>query len=145
MMMCSVLLCILLLSVCLCVGSWQLSASSSAKSALWTLAGKRAQLSSSRLYDSQYDKPTDREETREEMIERLRKKARKMMYNEKGVPFAPWMSKQIDEDVSRNLVPYRTLLHACLCNCIEKDFFLSISFSLIVITFQNVASNPNHV
>lgn len=38
-------------------------------------------------------------ETEEEMMARLRKKARKMMYNEKGVPYAPWMAKQMDEDV----------------------------------------------
>jgi len=38
------------------------------------------------------------EETGEEMRERLRKKARKMMYNENGVAYAPWVSKQIDED-----------------------------------------------
>lgn len=52
------------------------------------------------LYSASDDeKPTDREETQEEMITRLRRKARKMMYNEKGVAYAPWMSRQIDEDV----------------------------------------------
>ena len=40
----------------------------------------------------------DTEESEEEMIERLRKKARKMMYNENGVAYAPWVSKQIDEE-----------------------------------------------
>ncbi len=38
------------------------------------------------------------EETEEEMRERFRKKARKMMYNENGVAYAPWVSKQIDEE-----------------------------------------------
>jgi len=38
------------------------------------------------------------EETDEEQRDRLRKKARKMMYNENGVAYAPWVSKQIDED-----------------------------------------------
>lgn len=32
------------------------------------------------------------------MRERLRKKARKMMYNENGVAYAPWVSQSIDED-----------------------------------------------
>ena len=40
----------------------------------------------------------DVEETEDEQRERLRKKARKMMYNENGVAYAPWVSKQIDED-----------------------------------------------
>lgn len=38
-------------------------------------------------------------ETEDEMLTRLRKKARRMMFNEKGVAYAPWMSKQVDEDV----------------------------------------------
>jgi len=32
------------------------------------------------------------------MRARLRKKARKMMFNENGVAYAPWVAKQIDED-----------------------------------------------
>ena len=38
------------------------------------------------------------DETDTEMRERLKKKARKMMFNENGVAYAPWISKQIDED-----------------------------------------------
>ena len=38
------------------------------------------------------------DETDAEMRERLKKKARKMMFNENGVAYAPWISKQIDED-----------------------------------------------
>jgi hypothetical protein len=30
----------------------------------------------------------------------MKRKARKMMYNENGVAFAPWISKQINEEVS---------------------------------------------
>eukprot|EP00599_Poterioochromonas_sp_BG-1_P011354 CAMPEP_0173156482 /NCGR_PEP_ID=MMETSP1105-20130129/14849_1 /TAXON_ID=2985 /ORGANISM="Ochromonas sp., Strain BG-1" /LENGTH=206 /DNA_ID=CAMNT_0014073351 /DNA_START=313 /DNA_END=929 /DNA_ORIENTATION=+ len=37
-------------------------------------------------------------ETEEEMYIRLKSKARKMMFNSKGVPFAPWLMRQIDED-----------------------------------------------
>ena len=39
-------------------------------------------------------------ETAEEQRERLRKKARKSMFNENGVAYAPWMARQIDEEVS---------------------------------------------
>jgi hypothetical protein len=38
------------------------------------------------------------DETDSEMRDRLKKKARKMMFNENGVAYAPWISKQIDED-----------------------------------------------
>jgi hypothetical protein len=38
-------------------------------------------------------------ETDEQMRERLRAKMRKGLYNEKGVPYAPWVTKQIDEEV----------------------------------------------
>ena len=38
-------------------------------------------------------------ETDEEQRERLKKKARKMMFNENGVAYAPWVAKQINEDV----------------------------------------------
>lgn len=37
-------------------------------------------------------------ETDEQMRERLRRKARKMMFNENGVAYAPWVAKQINED-----------------------------------------------
>ena len=40
----------------------------------------------------------DPNETEEELMERMRKKARKMMYNENGVAYAPWVSQQVDED-----------------------------------------------
>ena len=39
-------------------------------------------------------------ETAAEQRERLREKARRMMFNEKGVAYAPWMVRQFDEDVS---------------------------------------------
>lgn len=38
-------------------------------------------------------------ESESERRERLRIKARKMMFNEKGVAYAPWMVRQIDEEV----------------------------------------------
>lgn len=37
-------------------------------------------------------------ETEEEQRARLTKKARKMMFNENGVAYAPWVAKQINED-----------------------------------------------
>lgn len=42
--------------------------------------------------------PVPENETMEEMRARMQRKARKMMYNENGVPYAPWVVKQIDED-----------------------------------------------
>jgi len=39
-------------------------------------------------------------QTPEEIKAKIREKVRKNLYNEKGVPFAPWIAKQIDEDVS---------------------------------------------
>lgn len=52
----------------------------------------------SSLYAKKEEIPEN--ETDEEMMARLRRMARKMMFNEKGVAYAPWMAKQIDEDVS---------------------------------------------
>lgn len=46
--------------------------------------------------------------------ERLRAKARKMMFNEKGVPYAPWMVRQIDEEVQKQHRYY------CMCNCVVQ-------------------------
>eukprot|EP00600_Ochromonadales_sp_CCMP1393_P006567 CAMPEP_0174956018 /NCGR_PEP_ID=MMETSP0004_2-20121128/1298_1 /TAXON_ID=420556 /ORGANISM="Ochromonas sp., Strain CCMP1393" /LENGTH=233 /DNA_ID=CAMNT_0016203999 /DNA_START=117 /DNA_END=818 /DNA_ORIENTATION=- len=43
-------------------------------------------------------------ETEAEQTERLRKKAKRMMFNENGVAYAPWMSKQIDEDAMVDLL-----------------------------------------
>ena len=34
----------------------------------------------------------------EELRARMQRKARKMMYNENGIPYAPWVVKQIDEE-----------------------------------------------
>lgn len=48
---------------------------------------------------SKRDEPIPENETEEEKMERLRRKARRMMFNEKGVPYAPWMARQVDEDV----------------------------------------------
>lgn len=58
------------------------------------------------------------EETAAERRERLRIRARRMMFNEKGVPYAPWMVRRMDEEVSaceRAIFLY--LLHSELfCN-----------------------------
>lgn len=45
------------------------------------------------------------DETDDEMRERLRKKMRKGLFNENGVAYAPWVTKQIDEDVRLRLFP----------------------------------------
>lgn len=37
-------------------------------------------------------------ETADQMRERMRRKARKMMFNPDGVAYAPWVTRQIDED-----------------------------------------------
>jgi hypothetical protein len=42
--------------------------------------------------------PKPDNETPEELRARMQRKARKMMYNENGVAYAPWVSKQINED-----------------------------------------------
>jgi hypothetical protein len=39
-------------------------------------------------------------ETDDQMRERLRQKMRRNLYNEKGVAFAPWVTRQIDEEVT---------------------------------------------
>lgn len=39
-------------------------------------------------------------ETDEEMRARLKKKMRRNLYSDKGVAYAPWVTQQIDEDVS---------------------------------------------
>lgn len=45
-----------------------------------------------------------------EQRERLKKKARKMMYNENGVAYAPWVTRQIDEDaIINDLIKKETL------------------------------------
>eukprot|EP01031_Cornospumella_fuschlensis_P025538 gene25539-30834_t len=50
------------------------------------------------------NEPVVENETDEEMMERLRKKARKRMYNEKGVAYAPWMDKTIDVETMAKLM-----------------------------------------
>ena len=40
-------------------------------------------------------------ETEQEMRERLKRKAMKNLYNENGVPFAPWVTRQLDIEVSK--------------------------------------------
>ena len=45
--------------------------------------------------------PIPENETPDEQRARLSRKAKKMMFNENGVAYAPWISKQIDEDVSK--------------------------------------------
>ena len=47
------------------------------------------------------------EETDEEMRARFRKKIRKNMYSEDGVAYAPWVSKQIDEEVCFYIYCYK--------------------------------------
>jgi hypothetical protein len=51
-----------------------------------------ASLKTSRLFS------TESGETDDQIRERLRAKARKMMFNENGVAYAPWVARQIDED-----------------------------------------------
>lgn len=48
-------------------------------------------------------KVSDNAESENDRRKRLRLKARKMMFNEKGVPYAPWMVRQIDEEVFYDL------------------------------------------
>jgi hypothetical protein len=43
--------------------------------------------------------PIPENETESEQTERLKRRAKRMMFNENGVAYAPWMNKQIDEDV----------------------------------------------
>lgn len=60
---------------------------------------------SQRLYARGEAKVIDPNETEEELMERMRKKARKMMFNENGVAYAPWVSQQVDEDaIIRDLI-----------------------------------------
>lgn len=42
--------------------------------------------------------PVPENETEDEMRVRMKAKARKMMYNENGVAYAPWVTRQIDEE-----------------------------------------------
>ena len=44
------------------------------------------------------DEPAPANESEEQMRERMKRKARKMMFNENGVAYAPWVAKQINED-----------------------------------------------
>lgn len=48
--------------------------------------------------------PIPENETADEQRARLSRKAKKMMFNENGVAYAPWISKQIDEDVLNILI-----------------------------------------
>jgi len=58
----------------------------------------KALKSSSSLFNKLKDEPIPANESDQQMRERLRRKARKMMFNENGVAYAPWIAKQIDED-----------------------------------------------
>ena len=51
---------------------------------------------SSRLFAK--EAPIPEGETEDEMRVRLKAKARKMMYNENGVAYAPWVTRQINEE-----------------------------------------------
>jgi len=54
---------------------------------------------SARLFMARGERPViDPNETEDELMARMRKRARKMMFNENGVAYAPWVAKQIDED-----------------------------------------------
>ena len=44
------------------------------------------------------DEPIPSGESDDQMRDRLRRKARQMMYNENGVAYAPWVSRNLDED-----------------------------------------------
>jgi hypothetical protein len=46
------------------------------------------------------NEPIAEGESDEEQRARLTKKARKMMFNENGVAYAPWVAKSFNEDVS---------------------------------------------
>lgn len=89
------------------------------------------------------DEKAPENETEEQLRARMQRKARKMMFNPDGVAYAPWVSKQINEDVSGSgrwtllsavLLPYslafysythshtRTLLtQAIIDNLIRKE------------------------
>ena len=56
--------------------------------------------SSFKLSTSLYAKPAPipEGETEDEMRVRMKAKARKMMYNENGVAYAPWVTRQINEE-----------------------------------------------
>ena len=59
---------------------------------------RRSSILQTKSLKSLQAKGDDDDETDSEMRERLKKKARKMMFNEKGVAYAPWIAKQVDED-----------------------------------------------
>ncbi len=44
------------------------------------------------------DEPVPENETEQQMMERMKRKARKMMFNPDGVAYAPWLTRQVDED-----------------------------------------------
>lgn len=67
------------------------------------------------------------DETDDEMRERLRVKVRKNLYSDKGVAYAPWVTNQIDEDVSFATIISTYLLHRT-----------SIPIVIIVIFYQIV-------
>mmetsp|Transcript_21408 Transcript_21408/g.47870 ORF Transcript_21408/g.47870 Transcript_21408/m.47870 type:complete len:251 (+) Transcript_21408:112-864(+) len=48
--------------------------------------------------------PIPENETESEQTERLKRRAKRMMFNENGVAYAPWMNKQIDEDAMVELL-----------------------------------------
>ena len=52
----------------------------------------------SSLFNQLKDEPIPDNESEQQQRERLRKKARKMMFNENGVAYAPWIANQVDED-----------------------------------------------
>lgn len=57
-----------------------------------------ASLKVSPLFNQLKDEAIPANESEQQQRERLRKKARKMMFNENGVAYAPWIANQVDED-----------------------------------------------
>jgi len=54
--------------------------------------------STSQLLNKLKDESAPDNETEQQMRERMKRKARKMMFNEDGVAYAPWLTRQVDED-----------------------------------------------
>ena len=50
------------------------------------------------LFNQLKDEPIPENESAQQQRERLRKKARKMMFNENGVAYAPWIANQVNEE-----------------------------------------------
>lgn len=69
-------------------------------------------------------KPGDKAETDDEIRERLRQKVRKNLYSDKGVAYAPWVTNQIDEDVSPCIIEILTYIRLNIDICIPLSKFI---------------------